>query len=234
MKRSMARGQVWRSIFRHGFTDTPRNRFLAMASNVFLHIHPSKVRLSSLKMSYTWCMGGISFFLFLVLTVTGALLMLYYRPTAEFAYYDILALREHVSFGVLREVHRWSAHAMIITVWLHMLRVFITGSYKSPRELHWVAGSFLLLLTLAFGFTGYLLPWDQKAYWATVIGTNMVGSVPVLGPVLAGLLRGGADVMGQTLLRFYSMHVLWLPALTVLFLWLHFHMIRRTGISGGL
>jgi quinol-cytochrome oxidoreductase complex cytochrome b subunit len=123
---------------------------------------------------------------------------------------------------------------MVVMIVLHMLRVFVTGSYKNPRELHWVAGSFLLSLTLAFGFTGYLLPWDQKAYWATVVGTNMVSSTPLVGPLLSGLLRGGTEVTGATLLRFYSMHILWLPLFTGIFLWLHFHMIKRTGISGGM
>jgi len=123
---------------------------------------------------------------------------------------------------------------MVVMVALHMLRVFITGSYKNPRELNWIAGAALLLLTLAFGFTGYLLPWDQKAYWATVVGTNMLGSVPFAGPALSGIIRGGTDVSGQTLLRFYSIHVLWLPLLTGLFLWVHFHILRRVGISGGL
>jgi len=123
---------------------------------------------------------------------------------------------------------------MVVTIFLHMLRVFITGSFKNPRELNWVAGALLLLLTLAFGFTGYLLPWDQKSYWATVVGTNMVGSLPLLGPGLSALMRGGAEVTGQTLLRFYSLHVLWLPFLTIIFLWVHFHILRRVGISGGL
>jgi len=185
--------------------------------------------------NYFYCFGGITFTLFLILVLTGLLLSMHYSPAQNEAYRSIESIQLAVPLGaLLRGMHFWAGNLMVVAIVLHMLRVFITGSYKSPRELHWVAGSFLLLLTLAFGFTGYLLPWDQKAYWATVIGTNMVGSVPVLGPVLAGLLRGGADVMGQTLLRFYSMHVLWLPALTVLFLWLHFHMIRRTGISGGL
>jgi quinol-cytochrome oxidoreductase complex cytochrome b subunit len=119
-------------------------------------------------------------------------------------------------------------------VLLHMLRVFVTGSYKNPRELNWVAGSLLLMMTLAFGFTGYLLPWDQKAYWATVVGTNMLGSVPLIGPGLASFMRGGAEVSGQTLLRFYSMHILWFPVITGLFLWVHFHILRRLGISGGM
>ena len=123
---------------------------------------------------------------------------------------------------------------MVIMVTLHMLRVFITGSYKNPRELNWVTGAMLFALTLAYGFTGYLLPWNQKAYWATVVGTNMLGSVPLVGQYCASLLRGGAEVGGQTLLRFFSIHVLWLPVITGVFLWLHFHMIRRQGISGGL
>ena len=115
-----------------------------------------------------------------------------------------------------------------------MMRVFITGAYKTPRELNWIAGAVLLLFTLGFGFTGYLLPWDQKAYWATVVGTNMLASVPFIGPGLAGFLRGGIDVTGQTLVRFYSIHILWLPLFTAFFLWVHFHVLRRVGISRGL
>ncbi len=185
--------------------------------------------------NYFYCFGGITFSLFLILVLTGLLLSMHYSPAENDAYRSIGTIELAVPLGaLLRGMHYWAGNLMVVMIVLHMLRVFITGSYKSPRELHWVAGSFLLLLTLGFGFTGYLLPWDQKAYWATVIGTNMVGSVPVLGPFLAGMLRGGSEVTGQTLLRFYGMHVLWLPAFTVLFLWLHFHMIRRTGISGGL
>ena len=111
-------------------------------------------------------MGGVTFFLFLVETITGVLLMFYYRPTIEWAYTDILALRDVTSLGILRELHRWGAHAMVITVWLHMYRVFLTGSYKPPREFNWVVGVILLLLTLLLSFTGYLLPWDQLAIWA--------------------------------------------------------------------
>ena len=112
--------QLWKSIFRHGYPDTPRNRTLAVLSNFFLHLHPVKVRRSGIRLSYTWCMGGLTFFLFIVETITGLLLMFYYRPTAELAYRDIFALREYVSIGVMREMHRWAAHMMVITVWLHM------------------------------------------------------------------------------------------------------------------
>jgi len=126
--------QVWISIFRHGRPTTDRNRVLVMLSNVFLHLHPVRIRKSGVKLRYTWCMGGLSFFLFLSLTLTGLLLMFYYRPTLEYAYTDIVGLREHVPLGIMREMHRWGAHAMVITVWLHMFRVFMTGLYKPPRE----------------------------------------------------------------------------------------------------
>ncbi len=185
--------------------------------------------------NYFYCFGGITFTLFILLLLTGLLLAVHYTPSEAEAYRSIQALQRDVALGKLvRAAHHWAGNLMVVTIVLHMLRVFITGSYKNPRELHWVAGSLLLLLTLAFGFTGYLLPWDQKAYWATVIGTNMLGSMPGIGPFLAGLVRGGSEVSGQTLLRFYSMHVLWLPLTIGILLWLHFHMIRRTGISGGL
>jgi quinol-cytochrome oxidoreductase complex cytochrome b subunit len=156
------RSQIWKSIFRHGYPDTARNRTLAVFSNVFLHLHPVQVRKSGIRLSYTWCMGGITFFLFLVEAITGILLMFYYRPVGDRAFQDIVALREHVPLGIMREVHRWAAHAMVISVWLHMFRVFLTGSYKPPREFNWNVGVILLVLTLLLSFTGYLLPWDSS------------------------------------------------------------------------
>ena len=114
-----------------------------------------------------------------MLTFTGLLLMFYYRPTVEYAYVDILDLREQVPLGIMREMHRWGAHAMVITVWLHMFRVFMTGSYKPPREFNWVIGVILLVLTLLLSFTGYLLPWDQLAIWAITVGSNMARATPL-------------------------------------------------------
>jgi len=183
--------------------------------------------------NYFYCFGGITFTLFLVQLLTGLLLSTHYNPSEAEAYASIQRLDQTVPLGgLLRSVHKWSANLMVVMVLLHMGRVFITGSYKNPRELTWVAGTLLFIMTLAFGFTGYLLPWDQKAYWATVVGTNMLGSVPFFGPTLTALVRGGTEVTGQTLLRFYSMHMLWFPVLSALFLWVHFHIIRRLGISG--
>ncbi len=173
--------QLWNSIFRHGPMDTPRNRGLVVLTNVFLHLHPVKVRKSGIRLRFTWCMGGITFFLFLVEVATGLLLMFYYHPTVEYAYVDIVDLREQVPLGVMRELHRWGAHAMVITVWLHMLRVFMTGSYKPPREFNWNVGVLLLVLTLLLSFTGYLLPWDQLAMWAVTVGSNMARATPLLG-----------------------------------------------------
>jgi quinol-cytochrome oxidoreductase complex cytochrome b subunit len=185
--------------------------------------------------NYFFCFGGITFTLFLVQVLTGLLLSMHYTPSEAEAYRSIQSLHQDVPLGrLLRSTHHWAANFMVVMVLLHMLRVFITGSYKNPRELNWVAGALLFAVTLAFGFTGYLLPWDQKAYWATVVGTNMLDSAPLAGPYLAAFVRGGAEVTGQTLLRFYSMHVLWFPLLTGLFLWVHFHILRRIGISGGM
>ncbi|MDQ5872359.1 MAG: cytochrome b N-terminal domain-containing protein, partial [Acidobacteriota bacterium] len=180
-QQSVVESQLWKSIFRVGVPNTNRKRVLAMLGNVVLHLHPVKTRKSGVKMRYTWCAGGVTFFLFLVLTFTGLLLMFYYRPTVEYAFVDILDLREQVPFGIMREVHRWGAHAMVITVWIHMFRVFMTGSYKPPREFNWVIGVILLVLTLLLSFTGYLLPWDQLAIWAITVGSNMAAATPLLG-----------------------------------------------------
>jgi quinol-cytochrome oxidoreductase complex cytochrome b subunit len=245
--------QVWKSIFRHKYPDNARDQALAVLSNVFLHLHPIKVRKSGVRMSFTWCMGGITFFLFLVETITGVLLMFYYRPTVEFAFNDIKALREHVPLGIMRELHRWGAHAMVITVWLHMLRVFLTGSYKPPREFNWNVGVILLVLTLLLSFTGYLLPWDQLAIWAITVGTNMARATPLMGHegpgaafimlgdqplVTAGsdvrfALLGGKTVGANALLRFYVLHCVAIPLAAGVLIAVHFWRVRKDGgISG--
>ena len=255
VKQAIGRNQVWKSIFRHGYPGNPKNRIKAVLSNVFLHLHPVKVRSSGIKLGYTWCMGGLSFFLFLVLTVTGVLLMFYYRPTAEYAYHDIVALREHVPLGAMRDIHRWAAHAMVITVWLHMFRVFMTGSYKPPREFNWVVGVLLLVLTLLLSFTGYLLPWDQLAMWAVTVGANMARATPFLGSegpgaamIQAGgvkLVNGGSDihfallgghaVSEAVLLRFYVLHCVLIPLVAATLMAVHFWRVRKDGgISGPL
>jgi len=182
-----------------------------------------------------FCLGGITFALFVIQGITGILLSLYYRPTPEAAYESILFIMNNVRFGwLIRSIHSWSATLMIAFCVAHMLRVFITGAYKRPRELNWVAGVVLLLLTLVFGFTGYLLPWDQKALWGSTVGSEILGVVPLIGDALLGLLRGGPDITGLTLTRFYGIHMLVLPALVFLFLGFHFVIIRRQGISGPL
>jgi quinol-cytochrome oxidoreductase complex cytochrome b subunit len=182
-----------------------------------------------------FCLGGITFVLFLIQGVTGILLSLYYKPTPEGAYESILFIMNNVRFGwLIRSIHSWAATLMIAFCVAHMLRVFITGSYKKPRELNWVAGVVLLLLTLGFGFTGYLLPWDQKALWGSTVGSEILGIVPLIGGWLLGLLRGGLEITGLTLTRFYGIHMLVLPVLVFVFLGIHFVIIRRQGISGPL
>lgn len=247
--------QVWKSIFRHGNPSTPRNRSLVMLMNVVLHLHPVRMRKSALRIKYTWCMGGLTFFLFLVETITGLLLMFYYRPTPEYAYVDMQYLRSDVPLGVMREIHRWGAHAMVITVWLHMLRVFMTGAYKPPREFNWGVGVILLVLTLLLSFSGYLLPFDQLAMWAVTVGTNMARATPLLGHEGPGaefisiggvnvihaatdaraILLGGRIVGASSLLRFYVLHCIAFPLAVAFLIAVHFWRVRKDGgISGPL
>ena len=221
---------VWKSIFRSGYPNTPRNQMLVVATNVFLHLHPTRIHRTHVKITHTYCLGGLSFFMFLGLTVTGVLLMFYYVPSVERAYADIQALETNVRFGLLlRNLHRWMAHAMIILVLLHMMRVFYTGAYKPPREFNWVIGVVLFILTLLLSFTGYLLPWDQLAFWAITVGTTMVGSAPVLGDESKFLLLGGFEVGTAALIRFYTLHVIALPLVIAIFMAVHFWRIRRDG-----
>ncbi len=221
---------IWQSIFRSGYPNTPRNQMLVIATNVFLHLHPTRLHKTHVKITHTYCLGGLSFFLFLGLTVTGVLLMFYYVPSVDRAYTDINALSTNVRYGsLIRNMHRWMAHAMVLTVLLHMMRVFYTGAYKPPREFNWVVGVILLILTLLLSFTGYLLPWDQLALWAITVGTNMVGSAPVLGKATVFVLRGGFDVGPNALIRFYTLHVIGLPLVAAIFMAVHFWRIRRDG-----
>lgn len=222
--------RLWRSIFRSGYPNTPRNQMLVVATNVFLHLHPTRIHRTHVKITHTFCLGGLSFFLFLGLTISGVLLMFYYVPSTDRAYTDILALENNVRFGLLmRNMHRWMAHGMVLTVLMHMMRVFYTGAYKPPREFNWVVGVVLLVLTLLLSFTGYLLPWDQLAIWAITVGTNMVGSAPILGEPNRFVLVGGFQVGQNALIRFYTLHVIGLPLLAAVFMTVHFWRIRRDG-----
>ena len=224
------------SPFKKSYSDSPRNRSYVVMNNVLYHLHPVKVKRHGVKLSYTLCLGGLSFFLFILLTITGIFLMFYYTPSAETAYADIEALSTNVAFGSLvRNMHRWGAHLMVLSVFLHMSRVFYHGAYKPPREFNWVVGVVLLFLTLLLSFSGYLLPWDQLALWAVTVGTNMAGFVPVVGNEVKFALLAGVEVSGATLLRFYVLHVLAFPFILVIFLAVHFWRVRKDGgISGPL
>jgi quinol-cytochrome oxidoreductase complex cytochrome b subunit len=238
----MKGGALWTSIFRpgsifrKGYTDSPRNRSYVIMNSVLYHLHPVKVKRHAVKVSYTLCLGGLSFFLFIMLTVTGIFLMFFYRPTAVSAWSDIKTLQTSIAFGLLvRNMHRWAAHLMVISVFLHMSRVFYHGAYKAPREFNWVIGVVLLLLTLMLSFTGYLLPWDQLALWAVTVGTNMMGYSPMLGNQVRFALLGSKEIGTETLLRWYVLHVLFLPFVIVIFMAVHFWRVRKDGgISGPL
>jgi quinol---cytochrome c reductase cytochrome b subunit, bacillus type len=232
--RLVKESNFWRSLIRQPYPTTSRTRALAVMNNVFLHLHPVRVKRHAVRYTYTFCLGGVSFFLFLVLTVTGLYLMFFYIPSVDRAYQDIIAIENSVAFGSLvRNMHRWGAHLMVLTVFLHMMRVFYHGAYKPPREWNWAVGTFLLFCTLWLSFTGYLLPWDQIAFWAVTVGTQMAAYAPLI-PVESNLILLGAVEVGQeTLIRFYVFHVIAFPLITAIFMVIHFWRIRKDGgISG--
>src|SRR4030067_3825661 len=239
----IVRTQIWLSVFRQGWPNTERNRILTILNTCLFHLHPIKVRPHALKVKYTFCLGGISMFLFIVETITGVLLMFYYRPTVEYAYQDMKDLEFAVTFGLfLRNMHRWAAHGMVFKVILHLCRVFYTGSYKPPREYNWCVGVILLVLTLLLSFTGYLLPWDQLEFWAVTVGTNMAKATPIIGAegpfrILSEMndmcfyLRGSVDISENTLLRFYVLHCIGLPLAAGVLMSVH---LVRGGEDGGI
>ncbi len=236
--------QLWRSFFRHEAPTTARTRSLTVFSNFFLHLHPVSLPRRALRFAFTWGLGGTAILLFLILVTTGILLTFYYVPDVNRAYESMKDLRFAVPFGVfLRNMHRWSAHAMVLVVILHMARVFYTGSYRPPREFNWVVGVMLLMFTLLLSFTGYLLPWDQLAYWAVTVGTNMARSTPFVGHTgpfheLLGvrvdndirfMLLGGTAVGQNALIRFYVLHCMAIPLVFAVLAAIHFWRIRKDG-----
>jgi quinol-cytochrome oxidoreductase complex cytochrome b subunit len=177
-------------------------------------------------------LGSASLFLFLLQGATGIFLTVYYTPSPDHAYDSITYIMNGVAFGwFIRGIHHWGATLMVIVVFVHMLRVFVTASFKYPRELTWLIGVGLLLLTLGMGFTGYLLPWNQKAFWATTVGTQIAGSVPFAGEFVLKALRGGADLSALTLQRFFMAHIWMLPALLVALIGVHLLLIIKHGES---
>jgi quinol-cytochrome oxidoreductase complex cytochrome b subunit len=224
------RSRVGRSVFRVGLPQSNLERSQAMVSSFLLHLQPAKVHRHSLKPGYTLGLGLISLYLFLILTGTGVLLMFYYVPSTDRAYQAMKDLQFVISAGLLlRNMHRWAGHLMVLFVMLHLCRVFYTGAYKRPREFNWVLGVGLFLLTLGLSFTGYLLPWDQLAFWAITVGTNIAGYAPFIGPKVKFLLLGGNIVGQEALTRFYALHVIVLPAIAGLMIAIHLCRVRKDG-----
>ncbi len=231
-RESIRRSELYRSAVRHPPATTPRGRAMTSFNNFVLHVYPVKVPRRVLSWRSTLRLGFIATVLFTVLFVSGTYLMFFYHPAVPQAYFDMHALSTSVAFGqFVRNIHRWSAHLMVAVVLAHMLRVFYSGAYKRPRQVNWMIGVVLLLVTLGLSFTGYLLPWDQLAFWAITVGTNIAGYVPLLGDSARRVLLGGPDVGGDALLRFYVLHIYVLPALLVLLLGVHIWRVRKDGFA---
>jgi quinol-cytochrome oxidoreductase complex cytochrome b subunit len=183
--------------------------------------------------SWIYVFGSATLFLFILQAITGMFLAVYYAPTPDHAYDSVQFIESQVTFGwFVRGLHHWGASGMVVAVGLHMLQVFLYGAFKPPREMMWMVGVVLFLLVMVFAFTGYLLPWDQTAYWATQIGINMVGTVPLVGDFLMKVMRGGETLGALTLSRFFAVHVLFLPALIIMGIMLHLFILRRVGPAG--
>ena len=182
--------------------------------------------------NWFYTLGSATLFAFTVQAVTGVFLAMYYTPSATQAYGSITHLTNDVFLGeFVRSMHVWGASLMIILIWLHMARTFVFGAYKYPRELNWVIGVVLLILTMVMGFTGYLLPFDQRSFWATVVGVNITGTGPLVGPYLADFLRGGAEFGGTTLTRFYAIHMLIVPGLIIALIAAHLYLVVKLGTT---
>jgi quinol-cytochrome oxidoreductase complex cytochrome b subunit len=185
------------------------------------------------KVNWWFTLGSASLFLFAMQVLTGIFLSVYYVPSPDHAYDSIQFIMNGVPFGwLIRGIHHWGASLMVVFVFAHMLRTFFFGAYKYPRELTWITGAVLLLTTLGMGFTGYLLPWNQRAYWATTVGTQIAGTVPIIGPYITQVMRGGTDLSAVTLARFFAIHIWFLPVVIGAMIGVHMYLIIRLGIAG--
>jgi quinol-cytochrome oxidoreductase complex cytochrome b subunit len=230
-------GMNWNDLRGLARGDEPRRpnpRLTVHSESFFFHIKPSYYHQSVTKLTHTFRLGLLSTYLFMLETITGVFLMIFYAPTPERAYGDMLKIMSGVPFGqFMRDIHRLGAEAMVIFVTLHMVRTFLTGSYKKPRQFTWLTGVVLLLATLLMSFSGYLLPWDQLAYWAVTIGTSMADKAPppALGNAAKLLLLGAPSIGANGLLRFYLLHVLFVPLVIIFVFFIHYYKVVRVGIS---
>ncbi len=226
-------GEVRRMI-RGEAPGRPNPRLKPHSETFLLHIKPTYYHESVTKFTHTFRLGLLSTYLFFVETITGLILMIWYAPTPERAYVDMIRLLSNVPFGqFMRDMHRLGAELMVLIVTAHMVRTYLTGSYKAPRQFTWFTGVILLVLTLFLSFSGYLLPWDQLAFWAVTIGTSMAEAVPpaIVGETVNLLARGAPDIGANGLLRFYLLHVLFLPLILFLFFFVHYYKVVHFGIS---
>jgi cytochrome b-561 len=222
--------KVWRFISWSWSPESEREASEAIVRNLWLHWFPAKVARASMKMSYSFWLGTASAALLFILTVTGVMLMFFYVPSTERAYGSIKDLNYAVTLGwLMRNQHRWAAHGMVAVVFLHMARVFFTGAYRGSRYTNWLVGVVLLLSTLLLSFTGYLLPWDQLAFWAVTVGTSIARSAPVVGETVRFALLGGHEIGQDALLRFYVLHVFFLPAVIWTLFGYHMWRVRKDG-----
>jgi quinol-cytochrome oxidoreductase complex cytochrome b subunit len=203
---------------------------LAQWREDFKEIFAARVREAQLGFRLTWYLGALTLGTFAIQLVTGILLMMYYHPSVAQSYADMKDLQFVVWFGrLLRNLHRWSAHTMVFLVFAHMAKVFYRGAYRPPRELNWILGVFLLLLTVLLSYTGYLLPWDQLSYWGITVGSNIMSSVPLVGDKLRFILLGGHGVNANALLRFYVVHTVILPVAVILLVAVHLWRLHKDG-----
>jgi quinol-cytochrome oxidoreductase complex cytochrome b subunit len=185
------------------------------------------------KVNWWFTLGSASLFLFVMQGITGIFLTIYYVPSPDSAYDSVQYIMTGVAFGwLIRGMHHWGATLMVIIVFAHMLRTFYYAAYKFPREITWLTGVILLFATLGMGFTGYLLPMNQRSYWATTVGTEIAATVPFIGPFILRILRGGADISAVTLARFFSVHIWWLPVVIAGAIGIHLYLVIRLGIAG--
>lgn len=222
----------WRETLRGGPAPRPNPRMRVHSNSFWYHIRPRSLSEEATAWYYTMGLGWMSFFFFVLEAITGLVLMIYYSPSPNEAYETMTKIMNDVPLGgLMRNIHRLGAHFMVAVVILHMLRTYFTASYKAPRQFIWFTGMLLLFMTLLLSFSGYLLPWDQLAFWAVTIGSSMADAAPGVGPAIGRLLRGGAEIGAGALLRFYLLHIFMLPMLTIIFISIHYYAVRKQEIS---